>query len=61
METPRKYRAGSSDEGAQGRFMTIGLPMPHEGVGNALRTTFRPVRDTLPDDMLALLARLDRH
>lgn len=43
------------------RILTIGMPQPYEGVGNALRSTFRAGRDSMPDDMLDLLARLDRH
>lgn len=43
------------------RYMTVGLPQPYEGVGNALRSTFRAGRDSLPDDMLDLLEKLDRH
>ena len=43
------------------RVLTINLPQPYEGVGNALRSTFHAKRDALPDDMLDLLARLDRH
>ncbi|MEK6724247.1 MAG: hypothetical protein ACOY4N_05095 [Pseudomonadota bacterium] len=39
--------------------MTVALPLPYEGVGNALRSTYAPPRDGLPDDMTALLARLD--
>jgi hypothetical protein len=39
--------------------MTVGLPLPYEGVGNALRATFRPSRNDLPLDMLELLAKLD--
>ncbi|EQB09196.1 hypothetical protein L288_06675 [Sphingobium quisquiliarum P25] len=41
--------------------MTIGLPQPHEGIGNALRSTFRARRESLPDDMMDLLRKLDHH
>ncbi|MES2172797.1 MAG: hypothetical protein V4523_02505 [Pseudomonadota bacterium] len=41
--------------------MTVALPEPYEGVGNALRATYAPGRDGVPDDMMALLAKLDRH
>jgi hypothetical protein len=62
METQRKQmeRTVRPEDGA-GRFTTVNLPLPHEGVGNALRATFRPRRDDMPDDMLQLLARLDMH
>ncbi|WP_231746428.1 MULTISPECIES: NepR family anti-sigma factor [Sphingobium] len=43
-------------------MVTIGLPSPDEGIGRALRSVYCPVmQDGLPDDMLALLAQLDRH
>lgn len=48
-------------EGSNGRIVTVSLPSPHEGVGNALRSTFAPGREALPEDMAALLAKLDRH
>ncbi|MGW8204000.1 MULTISPECIES: hypothetical protein [Sphingomonadaceae] len=41
--------------------MTVDVPEPYEGVGNALRATYAPGRDGVPDDMMALLAKLDRH
>ncbi|WP_366941076.1 hypothetical protein [Sphingobium sp.] len=47
-------------EGGTGRIVTVALPAPYEGVGNALRSTFAPGREALPDDMAALLAKLDR-
>lgn len=43
-----------------GRIVTVALPLPYEGLGNALRSTYAPPRDALPDDMTALLARLDK-
>lgn len=48
-------------DGERSRIVTIGVPTPYEGVGNALRSTFSAKRDGLPDDMLSLLAKLDRH
>jgi hypothetical protein len=60
MDMQRKY-TGRRPKGCEGRVMTVAPPSPYEGVGNALRATFRPVRNDLPDDMLDLLARLDMH
>ncbi|MDX3900789.1 MAG: hypothetical protein QHC40_09810 [Sphingobium sp.] len=40
--------------------MTVDLPSPYEGIGNALRSSYRPSRGSLPDDMMALLGKLDR-
>ncbi len=48
--------AGGRDRG-QGHFVTVGLPTPYEGVGRALRKSFAP-RESLPDDMMRLLAKL---
>jgi len=48
-------------ESAMRRVLNIGVPQPYEGIGNALRSTFRAGRDTVPDDMLDLLDKLDRH
>jgi hypothetical protein len=42
-------------------LVTVRVPEPYEGVGNALQSTFSPARDSLPADMMALLDRLDRH
>ncbi|WP_329603499.1 hypothetical protein [Sphingobium sp. CAP-1] len=53
-------RSASGRDGGGGRIFTVSLPSPCEGVGNALRSTYAPARDALPDDMMALLARLDR-
>lgn len=63
MEMPRKAfdRPTSARDGSLRRVLTISLPQPYEGVGNALRSTFRSRGDAIPDDMLDLLARLDRH
>ncbi len=44
--------------GGAGRIVTIGLPAPYEGVGKALRSAYRPAAGEMPDDMLALLAKL---
>ncbi|WP_192665710.1 hypothetical protein [Sphingobium sp. OAE613] len=63
MEMQRKplSRSAKVQDGAIRRVLTIGMPQPYEGVGNALRSTFRAGRDSVPDDMLDLLAKLDRH
>lgn len=62
MDTQRKTggRSAQGRDGPIGRVVTIGLPVPYEGVGNALRCSYRPSSDTLPDDMMALLSKLDR-
>ncbi len=61
MEMQRKSsgRSAPGRQGDKGRVVTVALPLPYEGVGNALRSTYAPPRDGLPDDMTALLARLD--
>lgn len=41
--------------------MTVGVPTPGDGIGRALRSAYRPKANDLPDDMLALLEKLDRH
>ncbi|WP_066701404.1 hypothetical protein [Sphingobium amiense] len=51
--------APGRDAGRQ--VVTVRSPAPYEGVGNALRSTFAPTRETLPADMMVLLDRLDRH
>lgn len=56
----RKSIGRSVRDGSR-RLLTVSLPQPHEGVGNALRSTFRASRDSLPDDMIDLLDKLDRH
>ncbi|ETI64070.1 hypothetical protein C100_09445 [Sphingobium sp. C100] len=63
MEMHRKTlgRSALGRDGELGRIVTVGLPAPYEGVGKALRSTYSPPRDSLPDDMMALLAKLDRH
>ncbi|WP_022681327.1 hypothetical protein [Sphingobium bisphenolivorans] len=63
MEMQRKpmVRTAKASEGAIRRVLTIGLPQPYEGIGNALRSTFRAGRESLPEDMVDLLAELDRH
>lgn len=63
MEMQRKSlgKARQSRDGSPARIVTVGLPQPYEGIGNALRTTFRAGRESLPDDMMDLLSRLDRH
>nr|WP_240334216.1 hypothetical protein [Sphingobium estronivorans] len=54
-------RSAKIQEGAIRRVLTIGVPQPYEGIGNALRSTFRAGRESVPDDMLELLAKLERH
>jgi len=54
-------RSALGRESGSGRVVTVALPEPYEGVGNALRATYAPGRDGVPDDMMALLAKLDRH
>ena len=63
MEMQRKTvsRPGRGRDGSARRVVTVGLPQPHEGIGNALRSTFRARWDSLPNDMMDLLDKLDRH
>lgn len=62
MEMQRKPfgRTAAGQHGEKGHVVTIAPPPPYEGVGNALRSTYAPQRDALPDDMMQLLAKLDR-
>jgi hypothetical protein len=60
MQRKSSGRSAPGRDGGDGRIVTVALPLPYEGVGNALRSTFGLSRDALPDDMAALLARLDR-
>jgi hypothetical protein len=62
MEMQRKLfgRSAAGRNGDRTRIVTVGLPTPYEGVGNALRATYAPRRDSIPDDMMALLMKLDR-
>lgn len=62
MEMQRKLvgRSAQGRDGSPHRILTVGLPQPYEGIGNALRSTFRAGRDSLPDDMMDLLSELDR-
>ena len=62
MEMHRKTgsRMAERRDGSHRHVLTVGLPQPYEGVGNALRSTFRARRDCLPDDMMELLDKLDR-
>ncbi|MBH1999443.1 MAG: hypothetical protein I8H96_09905 [Sphingomonadaceae bacterium] len=53
-------RSATGLDSGNGRFVTVGPPAPYEGVGRALRATYAPARDNLPQDMMALLACLDR-
>ncbi|MBB3983513.1 hypothetical protein GGR44_003204 [Sphingobium fontiphilum] len=64
MSTLRKSDATTRDNRASttaSTLMSIEAPPRHQGVGNALRATFRPARDDMPEDMMALLKQLDRH
>ncbi len=63
MDMQRKSfsRSAPGQDGNAARFVTVGLPLPYEGVGNALRSTFAPPRESVPDDMMALLGKLDGH
>ncbi len=63
MEMQRKPlgRSAPGRDSGGGRVVNVALPLPYEGVGKALRSSFSAQRDTLPDDMLALLAKLDQH
>lgn len=64
MNTLRKSDAMGQEKGASmtpSTLMSIEVPPRHQGVGNALRATFRPARDGVPDDMMALLNTLDLH
>lgn len=62
MDTYRKYNGlwTGNCYGKADRFMNVGLPLPHEGVGKALRSIFQPSRQGTPQDMLDLLRKLDR-
>lgn len=51
-------RSAPGRDAAPDRVVTVGLPLPYEGVGRALRSSYVPTKDSLPDDMLALLAKL---
>lgn len=63
MESQRKPfgRSATVGDGSGTPVLNIGLPKPYEGVGNALRATYVPGDDGTPSDMIALLAKLDRH
>ncbi|HAF42013.1 MAG TPA: hypothetical protein DCG90_09655 [Sphingobium sp.] len=63
MDMQRKSlgRSAPGRNGDRDRLVTVGLPTPYEGVGNALRSTYAPPREAIPDDMMALLMKLDRH
>ncbi len=62
MDMQRKWnsRSATGREGATRHLVTVDLPSPYEGIGNALRSSYRPSRGSLPDDMMALLGKLDR-
>lgn len=51
--------AAKGREGGDHPVLTVALPLAYDGVGNALRRSFRTSRNDLPDDMLSLLAKLD--
>lgn len=63
MDIQRKAfgRSAPGRESGSGPVVTVALPQPYEGIGDALRATYAPGRDGVPDDMHALLAKLDRH
>ncbi len=50
---------GRTGDGGSRRIVSVGLPDPRAGVGQALRSTFHVI--DLPPDMLALLKAMDRH
>lgn len=63
MEMQRKYlsqAAKGSDKRRPG-VLNVTPPAPHEGIGRALRSTFRAGQEKLPDDMMDLLRKLGRH
>ncbi|WP_239018923.1 hypothetical protein [Sphingobium terrigena] len=60
MQRKSSGRSAPGRKSGDGRIVTVALPLPYEGLGNALRSTYTPQRDGLPDDIAALLARLDR-
>lgn len=61
MVVERKMQApeGGQEDGSSSRYMTVAIPLPHEGVGRALRASYAPARNNVPTDMLDLLARLN--
>lgn len=63
MEMQRKSigRSAQTRGGGGSHVITVALPLSHDGVGKALRSSFATQRDAVPDDMLQLLAKLDRH
>jgi hypothetical protein len=62
MDVQRKSdgRSANGRDALHSRVVTVGLPVPYEGVSNALRQTFCPARSDIPADMLELLGKLDR-
>ncbi len=46
--------------GREERFVTVRMPTQHDGVGTALRSTYPASTADIPDDLQALLRRLDR-
>ena len=63
MEMQRKpvTRSDQGGSGGSRRVVTIGAPSPSEGLSRALRATYAARIDSLPDDMMQLLGKLDRH
>lgn len=61
MDMQRKYggRPPGEQDAGEWRMRTIGLPLPHDGVGGALRRSFHVHSNDLPADMLSLLTQLD--
>ncbi|WP_223262713.1 hypothetical protein [Sphingobium sp. SCG-1] len=43
------------------RFVTVQMPSAKDGVARALRSVFDARSQSLPDDMLGLLSKLDRN
>lgn len=62
MDIQRKLGGRSAhgrDNGAR-HVLTVDLPLPYDGIGNALRASYRPAQVDIPPDMLDLLGKLDR-
>lgn len=63
MEMQRKYliQSGKGPGQKHPGVLNVTPPAPHEGVGRALRSTYRAGKEKLPDDMMELLRKLERH
>lgn len=42
-------------------IVTVGAPAPHDGIANALRSTYAAGREAIPDDMMDLIEKLGKH